>query len=298
MQLLKQRQAFLDYLQQVRQVSPHTLDSYRRDIDKLVDFCRQRELHSLADIDSLAIRQALAQLHRRGLAGRSLQRWLSALRAWFLFAIKQGWLNADPSTGIRAPKTPKPLPKTLDVDQMASFLELEHDDDFIAARDKAIMELIYSSGLRLAETYTLDLGGLDFAAATVQVTGKGQKQRLLPLGQQAIAAIKAWLTMRSAVAEHHEQALFISKRGKRLSRRAIQARFSAQSLQKGSQVHPHMLRHSFASHILESSGDLRAVQELLGHANISTTQVYTHLDFQHLAKVYDKAHPRAQDDGD
>lgn len=292
--LSQQSQAFCDYLQQVRQVSPHTLTNYRRDLDKFIRYCESQNLENLEPLKAHHIRQCIAQLHRQGLSGRSLQRLLSALRSWFRFAIKEQWIKQDPSAGISAPKTSKPLPKTMDVDQTADFMSVDHEDDFFQARDSAILETMYSSGLRLAELTDLNLTDIDFKAGSVLARGKGNKQRLLPLGKLAMQAIQQWLQMRTLHAKEEETAVFISKRGTRLKPRSIQARFDRQSLAKGHPVNPHMLRHSFASHMLESSGDLRAVQELLGHANISTTQVYTHLDFQHLAKVYDKAHPRAQ----
>ncbi len=292
--LLQQSQSFCDYLQQVRQVSPHTLANYRRDLDKFIHYCDSQNLDNISAVNAHHIRQCIAQLHRQGLSGRSIQRLLSALRSWFRFAIKEQWIKQDPSTGISAPKSPKPLPKTMDVDQTADFMSVDHEDDFYGARDSAILETMYSSGLRLAELTSLNIIDIDFSAGTVLARGKGNKQRLLPLGKLAINAIKQWLAQRKLFAEQDEPAVFISKKGQRLKPRSIQARFNRQSLAKGHPVNPHMLRHSFASHMLESSGDLRAVQELLGHANISTTQVYTHLDFQHLAKVYDNAHPRAQ----
>lgn len=291
--LSSQSHTFCQYLQQVRQVSPHTLSNYRRDLNKFIQYCKPQAVENLAAVNAHHIRQCVAQLHRQGLSGRSIQRLLSALRSWFRFGIKENWLKQDPSAGISAPKSPKPLPKTMDVDQAADFMSVKHDDDFFQSRDCAILETMYSSGLRLAELTNLRLQDVDFHAATLTAQGKGNKQRLLPLGKLAIQALQHWLAQRKLYAEDTEAAIFISKKGTRLQPRSIQARFDRQSLAKGHPVNPHMLRHSFASHMLESSGDLRAVQELLGHANISTTQVYTHLDFQHLAKVYDKAHPRA-----
>ena len=234
-------------------------------------------------------------LHRKGLGGRSIQRWLSSLRTFFNYGLKHRWLTSNPANGIAAPKSPKKLPKTLDVDQINQFLSLP-ESNWIDCRDHAIIELLYSSGLRLAELTNLNLTDVDLREAMVTVTGKGNKTRQLPIGRQALGAMKSWLKRRQELKKTDLPAMFLSQHGKRLSPRAIQDRLKKISIKQGMQgkVHPHMLRHSFASHLLESSGDLRAVQELLGHQNISTTQVYTHLDFQHLAKVYDKAHPRAQ----
>jgi integrase/recombinase XerC len=233
-------------------------------------------------------------LHREGLGGKSLQRWLSSLRSFFQFCIRRGWLKNNIADGITAPKSPKPLPKTLDADQAAQFVQVE-GDDFINKRDRALVELIYSSGLRLAEAVSLDINDIDWGDAMLTVTGKGRKTRTLPVGSHALTALKDWLEARTLYTQNDEPALFTTQRGQRISHRAVQMRLQQLSIKQGmdNPVHPHMLRHSFASHMLESSGDLRLVQELLGHANISTTQVYTHLDFQHLAKVYDSAHPRA-----
>jgi len=291
--LLLQCQQFQQFLHIERQASKHTQAAYLRDIKKLQKYCQQQNISQLAELDSVDIRHCLGQLRRQGLSGRSIQRWLSSLRSLFNYGLEQGWLTADPSTGIQAPKTAKPLPKTLDADQAGHFVEVE-GDDFLACRDRAMAELMYSSGLRLSETTGINLADLDLQDASILVTGKGNKQRVLPVGKRALLALTPWLKQRQLYLSETETALFISQKGSRLANRSVQARFKKLSLGSGHAVHPHMLRHSFASHMLESSGDLRAVQELLGHANISTTQVYTHLDFQHLAKVYDQAHPRAQ----
>lgn len=286
--------AFYTYMRSEKQFSPHTQSNYARDLEKFQRYCRDAGIQQLTEVDARAVRMAVASLHRQGLAGKSLQRWLSSLRGFFQYAIRHHWMSINPADGIAAPKTPKKLPKTLDVDQTAQFVAVE-GDDFIHKRDRALLELIYSSGLRLAEVTSLNLGDIDWGDAMVTVTGKGSKTRTLPVGSVAIAALKDWLSRREQYALASEPALFITQRGKRISHRAVQLRLQQLSVQQGmdNPVHPHMLRHSFASHMLESSGDLRLVQELLGHANISTTQIYTHLDFQHLAKVYDKAHPRA-----
>jgi len=284
---------FLNYLQNVRQLSPHTLSSYQRDLTKFSQFCQKQAFVSPQNVDTAAIRHWTASLHRSGLNGRSIQRALSAVRSFYKFRNRLHQDRHNPAMGVQAPKASKTLPKALDVDQMQQLLATE-GSDWLSLRDRAMMELFYSSGLRLSELAGLDLSAIDLNDQLVTVTGKGNKTRTLPLGSFAIKALKDWLKVRNDIS-HHSAAIFISKRGQRISPRTIQARLkkAAGEQQLGQQVHPHMLRHSFASHMLESSGDLRAVQELLGHANISTTQVYTHLDFQHLAKVYDKAHPRA-----
>ena len=232
---------------------------------------------------------------RRGLSSRSIALQLSALRSFCRYLLQQQLLTSDPTTGISAPKQAKPLPKNMDVDEISQLLGAS-DDDPLALRDQAIMELFYSSGLRLAELAALDCRDLDFAQQLVTVTGKGGKQRMVPVGGKAIAALKAWLKIRPVLAGADEPALFVSKQQRRISHRSIQQRLKkwAGHQALANNVHPHKLRHSFATHMLESSGDLRGVQELLGHANLATTQVYTHLDFQHLAKVYDAAHPRAK----
>lgn len=286
--------AFQTYMRSEKQFSPHTQSNYTRDVQKFQQYCAEKSINEFSNVDVRLIRMIVATLHRQGLGGKSLQRWLSSVRRFFQFCIKRGWMNNNPADGIAAPKSPKKLPKTMDVDQTAQFVEVE-GDDFIHLRDRALLELIYSSGLRLAEVTGLNLHDIDWSDAMVTVIGKGNKARTLPVGSVAMAALKNWLTERARYTQPQEPALFITQRGKRISHRAVQLRMQQLSIQQGmdNPVHPHMLRHSFASHMLESSGDLRLVQELLGHANISTTQIYTHLDFQHLAKVYDKAHPRA-----
>ena len=283
---------FIEYLRSERHLSPHTQTNYRRDLEYLGR--SNPENPSLTQIDALAVRTMLAEQHRAGRSGKSLQRWLSALRTFFDYCLRCGWVKANPAMGIKAPKSPRQLPKTLDVDAVSKLMDAG-DGSWLDVRDRAMLELFYSSGLRLSELTGLDLTSLDLHDAHVQVTGKGNKTRLLPVGSHAIAAVRAWLKVRSTCARNGEMALFIGRNGTRLGNRSVQLRLAQLGLRQGSgqSLHPHMLRHSFASHLLESSGDLRAVQELLGHANLSTTQVYTHLDFQHLASVYDKAHPRA-----
>lgn len=287
-------QRFIEHLRSERHLSPHTLTNYQRDLERLADIFPENT--SIQEIDPLTIRTQLAALHRSGLSGKSLQRWLSALRTFFNFSMQSGWVKYNPANGIKAPKSPRKLPKTLDVDAVGQLMKGDANS-WIDLRDAAMIELIYSSGLRLSELTGLDMQSIDLQDASVEVTGKGNKTRVLPVGSHAITAIRAWLKVRNEFAKEGEPALFISQRGSRLSNRSVQLRLAQLGVRKGSnqRLHPHMLRHSFASHILESSGDLRAVQELLGHANLSTTQVYTHLDFQHLASVYDKAHPRAGD---
>lgn len=293
--------AFERYLATEKQLSDRTLDAYLRDLNKFRQFCLEQHLCDLQALRPRHIRDNLTQLHRRGMNGRSLQRWLSSLRKFFQFAIDRHGLKLNPAVGIRAPKTEKKLPKVLDTDQAGQFVGQQNpsaDDSFLLARDRAMLELMYSSGLRLAEVVSSNLDSLN-SDGTIKVLGKGSKERVIPVGRYANAALDVWLKIRANAANNSgEEALFISQKGTRLGARAVQKRFQKLSLTLGVPVNPHMLRHSFASHILESSGDLRAVQELLGHANIATTQVYTHLDFQHLAKVYDSAHPRAHLDKD
>ena len=287
-------QQFEQHLRSERRLSTHTIKGYLRDLHKLDDWCEKQSL-SLLQLDSQHIRSCLTTLHRKGLGGRSLDRWLASLRTFFNYALKQQWLKANPAMAISAPKSAKKLPKTLDTDQVAHFLAFSAES-WIDCRDLAIVELFYSSGLRLSELTALNLGDIDLNDQLVTVTGKGNKSRQLPVGSHAIRALKVWLTRRREYANDDTRAIFVSRQGKRISTRAIQERLRLIGLKQNmdGKIHPHMLRHSFASHLLESSGDLRAVQELLGHANLSTTQVYTHLDFQHLARIYDQSHPRAQ----
>lgn len=284
---------FLDYLRTQRQVSPHTLSNYQRDLLKFIAFCEQQQIASPEQVHTADVRQWIAGLHRKGLSGSSLQRALSALRSFYKFHHLQGDQH-NPALGVTAPKVSKRLPKAVDADKLQHFIEIE-GDDWLTLRDRAMLELFYSSGLRLAELVNANTKDIDLRDGLITVQGKGRKTRTVPVGRLAIKAVQAWLTVRDSHCID-PQALFISKRGSRISPRTVQQRLKHYSLQQGTEqpIHPHLLRHSFASHMLESSGDLRSVQELLGHANISTTQVYTHLDFQHLAKVYDQAHPRAQ----
>lgn len=286
---------FLDSLRHERRLSAHTVNSYRLDLSRFSEYCRQNKLNRWHVIDSCHIRQYVSSRHRVGLSGRSLQRELSAIRSFYKYLAKEEQVKVNPVIGVSTPKTRQKLPIPLDVDQMDQLLAIDSKDP-LDLRDWAMMELMYSSGLRLAEVASLNRGDIDFHDAMVPVTGKGSKTRILPVGRLAIESVKAWLNARTKIANIDEPALFVSSRGGRLSHRAIQQRLARWGVKQGVdiRVHPHRIRHSFASHMLESSGDLRAVQELLGHADISTTQVYTHLDFQHLAKVYDAAHPRAK----
>ncbi|MDX5371306.1 MAG: tyrosine recombinase XerC [Pseudomonadaceae bacterium] len=286
--------AFLEHLHSERQVSPHTLDGYRRDLLKVLALCEKSTIASWNDLDTRSLRSFVARLHAQGQSSRSLARLLSALRGFYQYLNREGLCRHDPAGGLSAPKGERRLPRALDADRTAQLLDGGVEDDFIARRDQAMLELFYSSGLRLSELVGLDLAGLDLPAGLVRVRGKGNKTRELPLGSKARAAIEAWLPLR-ALSNPQDGALFVGRQGKRLTPRAIQLRVRQAGVRElGQHLHPHMLRHSFASHMLESSQDLRAVQELLGHADIATTQVYTHLDFQHLAKVYDGAHPRAK----
>lgn len=276
-------------------MSPHTIANYQRDLNKLSQFMEQQKLNNWPDVSMASARYFPARLHTGGLSGKSIQRALSAARSFYHFLIENGLAHINPFIGIRAPKAQKKLPDTLNVDEIEQLLH-SIPDDLLGRRDKAIIELLYSAGVRLSELAGIDSREIQAGRTMLPVSGKGNKQRQVPVGQKADQAIQAWLSKRHEIANDNEPALFVSQRGTRLSTRSIQTRLDHRAKASGidRKLHPHMLRHSFASHILESSGDLRAVQELLGHANISTTQIYTHLDFQHLAKVYDQAHPRAR----
>ncbi len=287
--------AFLSRLRDQRGLSQHTVIAYRRDLAPFLDFCHAHAVTDWNILDEHLIRTYIAQRHREGLSGSSLQRALSALRSLFHYLLEQDRIRYNPAQGVRAPKSPRKLPKALDVDLVERLVTIEENTP-LARRDRAILELFYSSGLRLSELTGLDLNALDLHQAEVRVHGKGNKERLVPVGRYALRALKDWLAVRVQLANTDESALFVSRRGRRISPRCVQQRLREWAQRRGLpvHVHPHMLRHSFASHLLESSGNLRAVQELLGHANLSTTQIYTHLDFQHLAQVYDRTHPRAR----
>jgi integrase/recombinase XerC len=282
-------------LKNERNLSEHTLNNYRRDLDRFMQHLDELSAADITAVKETHVSSYVAQRHRRQINAKSIQRELSAIRSVFNFLITEGELKLNPAKEIRAPKTGRKLPRALDVDQIQHFLEIT-DTSPIALRDRAILELFYSSGLRLSELVGLNLDSINLSEAQVQVTGKGNKQRIVPVGRKAISSIKDWLKVRKQEDIVDKEALFVSRHGKRLSARSVQQRmrYWAQKQALPTHVHPHMLRHSFASHVLESSGDLRAVQELLGHSDINTTQIYTHLDFQHLANVYDKAHPRAR----
>jgi integrase/recombinase XerC len=286
---------YLHHLATERRVSPHTTSNYRRDLDTLQAFCEQQDIDDWQKLDIHLLRQYAASCHRKGLAPRSIQRRLSAARGLFNYLIREGETTINPADGVMAPKAARRLPETLDADTMAKLLDIPVTSTE-AIRDKAILELLYSSGLRLQELTGLNLDELDLKDRTVRVLGKGSKTRILPVGRYALEALAAWLKCRSELAARDETAIFVGRRGKRISPRVVQARVKHWARHQGipARVYPHLFRHSFATHVLESSGDLRGVQELLGHADISTTQIYTHLDFQHLARIYDKAHPRAR----
>ncbi|MGI9205911.1 MAG: tyrosine recombinase XerC [Woeseiaceae bacterium] len=286
---------FIRHLSHERRLSDLTCKHYQRDLGKLVEYCDQQELDAWTDLDGDHMRAYAAQAYRRGLSSRTIQRQLSAARTFFRYLLREGQVKKNPVLEVRAPKSGKRLPENLDADRMGRLLDIKGEGPLVA-RDRAILELLYSSGLRLAELTSLNLGDVDRGDATVAVTGKGGKDRIIPVGRYAIDAVSAWLKQRPGMVAEGEIALFVSNRGTRISPRSVQARVDHWARKQGidTRVYPHLFRHSFATHLLESSHDLRGVQELLGHANISTTQVYTHLDFQHLAQIYDQTHPRAR----
>ncbi|MFT3755105.1 MAG: tyrosine recombinase XerC [Pseudoxanthomonas sp.] len=286
---------FLSHLQVERRLSAHTLDAYRRDLDALQAWSAAQDIADPSQLDAAQLRDFIAAEHRRGLTPTSLQRRLSACRSFFLWLLKHGCIAANPAAGVRAPKAPRKLPQVLDADEAVQLVEVPADAP-LGLRDRALLELFYSSGLRLSELCALRWRDLDLQGGLVSVTGKGNKQRIVPVGSHARMALQAW---RDETGAANDAPVFPGRGGAPITPRAIQIRIKQLAQRQGlfKHVHPHMLRHSFASHILESSGDLRGVQELLGHADIATTQIYTHLDFQHLAKVYDAAHPRARRKG-
>jgi integrase/recombinase XerC len=288
-------EAFLDHLAHERRLSAHTLSSYRRDLERMRRWLDGERRVTWEALEQQTVRRYAASRHRSGASGKTIQRELSTLRSLYRYLLREGLVGHNPAQGVRAPKAPRKLPSTLDADQLCALLD-HPDDGPLAGRDTAMVELFYSSGLRLAELVAIDLGDIDMDDGALEVVGKGAKTRRVPVGRQALAAVRRWLAVRGELATPGERALFVSRRGTRIHPRTVQQRLNRWALAQGAtrHLHPHLLRHSFASHLLESSGDLRAVQELLGHANMSTTQIYTHLDFQHLAQVYDKAHPRAK----
>ncbi len=283
---------YLEHIAAEKRLAALTVENYARDVRDLLALAGTAHPSTLTVHD---LRRFVARLHAKGLGGRSLARKLSAWRSFFDYLARDHGLPVNPAVGLKAPRSPRKLPNTLTPDQAAQLLDRK-EDDVLLIRDCALFELVYSSGLRLSEAVGVSLSDLDLRARTVTVLGKGSKTRVVPVGSVAAEALERWLPERDKIAAPDETAVFVSQTGKRISPRSVQLRLRARALASGLDrgVHPHMLRHSFASHLLQSSGDLRAVQELLGHASISTTQVYTHLDFQHLAKVYDAAHPRAR----
>lgn len=288
-------QAFFKFLKSEKRYSPHTLSNYQRDLNGFVIYCNEIEISNWQAIDNQHIRSYVAKVHRQGLSGKSIQRLLSSIRSLFKFLLKHHKVKQNPAVGVIAPKTQRKLPEVLTPDDLNNLMQLD-ESDVLAVRDMAIMELFYGCGLRLSELVNLNLDKINWQDQTLGVTGKGSKQRIVPFGEKAQVALKKYLKHRVDFAKENEQAVFISQRGNRISASSVQQRLKKWAKAKGldRRLYPHLMRHSFASHILESSHDLRAVQELLGHANLSTTQIYTHLDFQHLAKVYDSAHPRAK----
>ena len=286
---------FFAYVKNEQGLSARTLQAYQRDVDDLLQFLKTEEINQPEQVTQHHIRALIAQKHRQGLGGKSLQRMLSGIRSFFRWMLREGIVQHNPAKAVRAPKSPRHLPATLDADTINQLLDIPLESP-LAVRDKAIMELFYSSGLRLSELAELRWEQLDLPSGMVTVTGKGNKSRMVPVGRIASEALLEWRKVRGQFASFEQPHVFVSNRGNPISTRTIQARVRYWAKRQGmpQNVYPHLLRHSFASHMLESSSDLRGVQELLGHASISTTQIYTHLDFQHLAKVYDEAHPRAK----
>jgi integrase/recombinase XerC len=286
---------FFEHLSVERRMSPHTDSNYRRDLKRFTGHCDRNGVGRWQDVDGQHVRAFAAAEHRQGSSPRSIQRRLSAIRSFYNYLLRESVVKLNPAVDVQAPKAKKRLPSTIDVDQMTRLLSFRTDEE-LSVRDKAMMELFYSSGLRLSELVNLDLMDIDLADRTVRVLGKGSKTRVVPVGRHAVEAITRWLQERTKLAGVGNTALFVGVRGERINPRSVQKQVAAWARAQGLgvHVHPHMFRHSFATHLLESSHDLRGVQELLGHANIATTQIYTHLDFQHLAKIYDAAHPRAR----
>jgi integrase/recombinase XerC len=300
--------AFLHHLAHERRLSPHTLDSYHRDLTRILSWRLECKVPDWPAITDGHVRRYLADRHRTGVSPRTLSRELSALRSLFEYLLRERAATRNPARTVRPPKAKRRLPNTFDPDQLGALIDAGAggagsqqggDDDPLTLRDTAMVELFYSSGLRLAELIGVDTRDIDPSDAMLTVVGKGNKTRRVPVGRAALASIQRWLAVRGLLAGHDEPALFVSSRGRRIHPRTVQQRLRQWAEQRGAgrSLHPHLLRHSCASHLLESSGDLRAVQEMLGHADISTTQIYTHLDFQHLAQVYDQAHPRAKRKG-
>jgi len=288
---------FIQILRSEKYYSPHTCKNYKRDLENFAGYLAGREIKNWIEVNYNLVSGYAAHRFRSGLKSRSIQRELSSIRGFYQYLIRQGVMKNNPAMEVRAPKSEQLLPKTCDAEQIGRLLHERNSDDDLLIRDLAMFELMYSSGLRLAELVGIDLNHIDLGQQQLIVTGKGNKTRYLPVGSKAVKAVRRWLGVRADYCrDDSEQALFISKQEKRISPRNVQSRLNQLVKKQLIEQHlsPHALRHSFATHMLESSGDLRAVQELLGHANIKTTQIYTHLDFQHLAKVYDAAHPRAK----
>ncbi len=289
-------QGYLSVLENERRLSSHTLMAYRRDLEKLLGFCRRRSIGHWEELDETSLRQYMNERRQAGVSSRSLQRELSSLRGLFRYLSKHGIVEGDPSRRIKLPRSPKSLPGVLAIERVTALVEAPKGSE-LDVRDSAMWELLYSSGLRVGELVNLNLQDLDLREGLVKVvSGKGGKSRIVPVGKCARTALAEWLSQRRNMVDPDETALFVNRFGKRISVRGVQQRLRGwgKRLGFGQPLHPHLLRHSFASHLLEASGDLRAVQELLGHADIATTQIYTHLDFQHLSQVYDEAHPRAK----
>jgi integrase/recombinase XerC len=295
--LQKEIQEFLSYLESVKQYSKHTISGYKRDLTKLSGYLLNIDIEDWQSVNEHELRTFVNSERRRGLSPRSIQRVLSTSRSFFEYLLVEGIIKLSPAQNINSPKSAQLLPKAMDADLVQRLLDFK-PNGLIEVRDKAIAELLYSSGLRLSEVCTLDVQDLELKERVCRVTGKGNKMRVVPVGKKAIQAIRDWLIHRKELKHSKSsssEAMFLNNKGKRISARSIQLRLEKLCAQRGLPgINPHMLRHSFASHVLESSGDLRAVQEMLGHADIATTQIYTKLDFQHLSKVYDSAHPRAR----
>ena len=294
--LTRALQAFLDWMTHDRRLSPNTVAGRKRDLTSFIAWCGENRIGELQRIDLHAVRAYAARLRRANRDARTIERHLSSLRAWFRYAVNESWMSVNPALEVQAPKQAQRLPKTLAKDQLQQFLDGDWADTPADLRDRAMIELFYSSGLRLAELLGLNLLDLSSALDEVRVLGKGSRTRILPVGGKAREALSQWLVRRLEWVHDDEQAVFVGSRGRRIGRSTIAQRLHhhARRLGLGARLHPHRLRHSFATHLLEESADLRAVQELLGHANLSTTQIYTHVDFKRLAQVYDQAHPRAK----
>jgi integrase/recombinase XerC len=289
--------SFIQMLKSEKFYSSHTYNNYRKDLNLFAEFLQTKDIQQWQDVDYRLVSSFAAQRFRQGKKGNTIQRELSSIRSFYNYLLRQRVVTNNPAVEVKAPKSEKKLPKTCDTEQIEQLLKSSPEDNPLKTRDLAMFELMYSSGLRLAELVSLDVQDINLQQRQMVVTGKGNKTRYLPVGRKAISALNKWLDTRfQFIKMSNEQAIFISQHGKRLSHRSVQARLNSLIKNQALSMHvsPHMLRHSFATHLLESSSDLRAVQELLGHADISTTQIYTHLDFQHLAQVYDQAHPRAK----